>query len=88
MGAFDGIKIPYDSGYSSAGFNNPYEYFPNQGAFKFFKGFGIEELKQLLVDAEARGSDMVWVPQEHRHTTGLRTWYVRALIKHHYGIEL
>ena len=47
MGAFDGIRIPYDKGYPTAGFNNPYEYFSNF-PFSFFEGFGEPELRKLL----------------------------------------
>jgi hypothetical protein len=88
MGAFDGIKIPYDSGYSSAGFNNPGQYFSNY-CFSFFKGFGEPELRKLLATAEAKGSDTVWVPEQYGRGSGigLHTWYVRALLKHHFGDE-
>jgi hypothetical protein len=86
MGAFDGIKIPYDSGYSSAGFNNPDQYFSNY-CFSFFKGFGEPELRKLLAEAEEKGSDTVWVPTPRGKYSGpgLHTWYVRALLKHHFG---
>jgi hypothetical protein len=90
MGAFDGIKIPYDSGYSSAGFNNPHRYFSNY-CFSFFEGFGEPELRKLLAKAEAKGSDTVWVPDQYNKRSsgiGLHTWYVRALLNHHYGVEL
>lgn len=85
MGAFDGIRIPYDKGYSTTNNSSTYEYFSTQSAFSFFKGFGIEELKQLLVAAEDKGWDMVWVPQERKGQgrIGLNTWYVRALIEEH-----
>jgi hypothetical protein len=89
MGAFDSVRVPVDSGYSTVGFNNPYDYFSNQSSFSFFAGFGIDELNQLLVDAEDKGSDMLWVPQERKGQgrIGLNTWYVRALIKQHFGVE-
>jgi len=89
MGAFDGIRIPYDRGYPTTGFTNPYQYFKTQTAFSFFKGFGIEELKQLLAEANAEGDDTVWVPKERKDLgrIGLSTWYVRALIKEHFGVE-
>jgi hypothetical protein len=89
MGAFDGIKIPYDRGYPSAGFNNPHQYFSNS-CFYFFEGFGEPELRKLLAAAEARGSDTVWVPERFNKRSsgiGLHTWYVRALLKHHFGDE-
>ena len=89
MGAFDGIKIPYDSGYSSSGFNNPDQYFSNY-CFSFFKGFGELELRKLLAAAEEKGSDTVWVPDKYNKRSsgiGLHTWYVRALLKHHFGDE-
>jgi len=88
MGAFDGLKIPYDSGYSSAGFNNPHRYFPNY-CFSFFDGFGEPELRELLAVAEAKGSDTVWVPQERkeRGRIGLDTRYVTALLEYHFGVE-
>lgn len=89
MGAFDGIKIPYDKGYPTEGFKLPYQYFPTQTAFSFFKGFGIEELRQLLAEAESRSWDTVWVPSEYkdRSAIGLKVWYVRALIKEHFEVE-
>lgn len=89
MGAFDGIRIPYDKGYPTTGFNVPYDYFANQSSFSFFKGFGVDELRTLLAQAESLDSDTVWVPQERKDwgTKGLRTWYVRALIEHHFGVK-
>ena len=89
MGAFDGLKIPYDKGYPTTGFNVPYEYFPTQSAFSFFKGFGITELIQLLTDAETNGHDTVWIPPQYptQGSSGLNTWYVRALINEHFGEE-
>jgi hypothetical protein len=39
MGAFDGIRIPYDWGYPTAGFNDPYQYFSTQSAFCFLVGY-------------------------------------------------
>jgi len=89
MGAFDGIRIPYDKGYPTAGFNNPHQYFPNY-CFSFFEGFGEPELRKLLAAAEAQNSDTVWVPEKFNKRSsgiGLDTWYVRALLKHHFGVE-
>ena len=87
MGAFDGIRIPYDKGYPTSGFKHEYDYFPNQPAFDFFKGFGAAELKLLLTNAEIAGNDTVWVPHEHPGNghKGLSIWYVRALIAEHFG---
>jgi len=89
MGAFDGIRIPYDKGYPTAGFNNPYPYFPNY-CFSFFEGFGEPELRKLLADADAKGIDTVWVPEKYHRSSGigLHTWYIRALLNHHFGVEL
>lgn len=89
MGAFDGIKIPYDRGYPTGDFKNEYEYFPTQTAFRFFKGFGIDELKLLLAAADTAGHDTVWIPQQNpsQGRIGLRTWYVRALIKEHAVVD-
>jgi hypothetical protein len=89
MGAFDGIKIPYDKGYPTTGYDNNYEYFSTQTAFSFFEGFGITELKQLLTDAESKGCDTVWVPEKRGRSSGigLSTWYVKALIQEHFGIK-
>ena len=89
MGAFDGIRIPYDRGYPTESFKLHYQYFPNQTSFSFFKGFGLAELQQLLTDAEDNSHDTVWVPSEYkdRSKIGLKTWYVRALIKEHFGEE-
>ena len=87
MGAFDGIRIPYDKGYPTVGFNNPHQNFSNF-SFSFFEGFGKPELRQLLAAAEARGSDTVWVPDRFNKRSsgiGLHTWYVRALLQHHFG---
>ena len=87
MGAFDGIRIPGDKGYPSVGFNNPYQYFSNF-SFSFFEGFGEQELRQLLAQALARGSDTVWVPERFNKRSsgiGLHTWYVKALLDHHFG---
>ena len=89
MGAFDGIRIPYDRGYPTVGFNNPYQSFSNF-TFSFFEGFGEPELRNLLAIAEAKGSDTVWVPKRFNKRSsgiGLDTWYVRALLKHHFGDE-
>ena len=89
MGAFDGIKIPYDKGYPTVGFNNPYQYFSNH-CFSFFEGFGEPELRQLLAIAESKGSDTVWVPERFNKRSsgiGLHTWYVRALIEEHFGAK-
>jgi hypothetical protein len=89
MGAFDGIKIPYDRGYSSAGFDNSCQIFSNF-TFGFFEGFGEPELRNLLAIAEAKDSDTVWVPDKYNKRSsgiGLDTWYVRALLKHHFGDE-
>lgn len=85
MGAFDGIRIPYDKGYPTGGFKNEYEYFDNQSAFSFFKGFGELELAELLFDAELNNDDMVWVPRERLGDgkIGLKTWYVKALLVEH-----
>lgn len=89
MGAFDGIRIPYDKGYPTEDFKRQYQYFSTQTAFSFFKGFGIEELRLLLSEAEANESDTVWVPSEYkdRSRIGLKAWYVRALIKEHFEDE-
>lgn len=88
MGAFDGVRIPYDTGYPTVGFNNPHQYFSNF-CFGFFEGFGEPELRKLLAAAEAKGSDTVWVPEQYGRGSGigLHTWYVRALIKEHFGEE-
>jgi hypothetical protein len=88
MGAFDGLRIPYDKGYPTVGFNNPYQYFSNF-SFSFFKGFGEPELRKLLAKAEANGSDTVWVPEQYGRSSGigLHTWYVKALLLHHFGVE-
>jgi hypothetical protein len=90
MGAFDGIRIPGDRGYPTAGFNNPYQYFSNF-SFSFFEGFGEPELRQLLAQALARGSDTVWVPDRYNPRSsgiGLHTWYVQALLDHHFGASV
>ena len=87
MGAFDGIRIPYDRGYPTGGFNNPHQNFSNF-SFSFFEGFGEPELRELLAAAEARGSDTVWVPDRFNKRSsgiGLHTWYVKALLDHHFG---
>lgn len=83
MGAFDGYKVPYDTGYPTTDFSNNYSYFPNQPAFRFFKGFGFKELKELL--EIAKHSDTVYVPQERpgNGRIALNTWYVKALIQKH-----
>ena len=88
MGAFDGLRIPYDTGYPTVGFNNPHQYFSNF-SFSFFKGFGEPELRKLLAKAEANGSDTVWVPEQYGRSSGigLHTWYVKALLLHHFGVE-
>lgn len=93
MGTFCGIRIPYDTevaygkDYLTSKVDNTDQYFSNQSAFRFFKGFGIEELKLLLADAESQGQDTLWVPRERPvdGCIGLSTWYVRALIKQHIG---
>lgn len=85
MGAFDGIRIPYDKGYPTVEFNNPYKRFANH-SFSFFKGFGEPELRQLIAKAEADGHDTVWVPEEYyKSRVGLAIWYVKALLHHHFG---
>jgi len=87
MGAFDGTRIPGDKGYPSRGFNNPYQIFPNY-TFSFFEGFGEQELRERLAQALARGSDTVWVPERFNKRSsgiGLHTWYVKALLDHHFG---
>ncbi len=88
MGAFDTVRVPYDKGYPTVGFNNPHQYFSNY-CFSFFEGFGEPELRKLLATAEAKGSDTVWVPEKYGRGSGigLHTWYVRALIKEHFGAE-
>lgn len=83
MGAFDGIRIPYDKGYPTTGFKREYDYFKTQPAFQFFNGFGMPELKALFAKAEQEDDPVVWVPH-HRSGgghIGLSTWYVSALIK-------
>lgn len=87
MGAFDGIRIPYDSGYSSGGFSNQYDYFPTQSAFKFFDGFGMKELIELLTEAELSDSNTVYIPHERPGNghIGCSTWYIRALITEYFG---
>jgi hypothetical protein len=82
MGAFDGYQLPRgcpektDTG----------EYFNTQSAFHFFEGFGLNELKALLTEAESEDEDTLWVPDKYQKSSGigLSTWYVRALIDHHY----
>lgn len=89
MGAFDGIRIPYDRGYPTVGFNNPHQNFSNF-SFSFFEGFGEPELRLLLAAAEANSRDTVWVPDRFNKRSsgiGLHTWYVRALLQHHFGVE-
>ena len=89
MGAFDGIRIPYDRGYPTTGFSNTGQYFPNY-CFHFFEGFGEPELRQLLADAEDKNRDTVWVPDKYNKRSsgiGLSTWYVRALLNHHFGVQ-
>lgn len=90
MGAFDGIRIPYDKGYPTSDYHNPYEYFPTQTAFRFFKGFGMPELKKLLAESDNSNSKVVYVPQERRGSgsIGLDSWYVRALIQEHEQTKL
>ena len=47
-------------------------------------------LRQLLAAAEAQNSDTVWVPEKFNKRSsgiGLDTWYVRAPLKHHFGVE-
>lgn len=88
MGAFDGIRIPYDKGYPTTDFKLEYNHFSTQSSFNFFKGFGIEELRKLLAEAEHDKCDKVYVPHERGPGwghIGLRTWYVRALIEEHFG---
>jgi hypothetical protein len=85
MGAFDGYWGGYGGygGYGGVSKRETYPYFSNQSSFEFFKGFEMPELKALLVEAERDGDDTVWVPQERpgEGRKGLKTWYVRALIK-------
>lgn len=86
MGAFDGYvrSSPVISQDRVA-----YEYFETQSAFRFFEGFGINELTQLLEIAITNNSNKVWVPKEgvgNGHI-GLGTWYVKALINEHYHRE-
>jgi hypothetical protein len=82
MGAFDGYWGGY-GGYAGVSKCETYPYFSNQSSFEFFKGFAMPELKVLLAEAERDGDDIVWVPKERPGAghTGLKTWYVRALIK-------
>jgi hypothetical protein len=91
MGAFDSVRVPYDSGYPTVGFGSDTttKHFYNQSSFSFYDGFGLAELTKLLADADAHGYDTLWVPSEYkgRQTVGLKTWYVRALIKEHFGVE-
>lgn len=89
MGAFDGVRIPYDKGYPTVGFNKSHQYFSNY-CFSFFDGFGEPELRKLLAAAEAKGSDTVWVPEQYGRGSkiGLHTWYVRALIKEYFEVKV
>jgi hypothetical protein len=82
MGAFDGYWGGYGGG-GGVSKRETYPYFSNQSSFEFFKGFEMPELKALLAEAERDGDDTVWVPQERpgEGRKGLKTWYVRALIK-------
>lgn len=84
MGAFDGYTV---CNKWSADVNSTYQYFPTQSAFSFFKGFGIEELNQLLDDAESTNSKTIYIPREYANQghIGLQTWYVRALVNHYFG---
>lgn len=82
MGAFDGFTIPCQRVPSSP--TTCYQRFPNY-TFSFFKGFGEAELKNLLSKALADNSETVWVPQKNGSSIGLETWYVKALVEHHFG---
>jgi hypothetical protein len=85
MGAFDGYWGWGGNSNSFTGVSKRaiYPYFSNQSSFEFFKGFEMPELKALLAEAERDGDDTIWVPQEQpgQGRKGLKTWYVRALIK-------
>jgi hypothetical protein len=90
MGAFDGYWIPggrrIGEVHIVASGTQPrkqYLWFSNQSSFEFFNGFEMPELKALLAEAERDGDNTVWVPQERpgEGRKGLKTWYVRALIK-------
>lgn len=86
MGAFDGYKIYGHSSHPDT-VRKTYEYFKTQTAFSFFKGFGVDELTKLLVEAETNKNDTVYIPQEKPGSghIGLSTWYVRALVNAHLG---
>jgi hypothetical protein len=86
MGAFDGVKVPYDSGYPICDCENTHRFFSNY-CFSFFKGFGEGELRALLKEAEESNRDTVWVPAEHSGKIGLHAWYVRALLDHHFDVQ-
>jgi hypothetical protein len=86
MGAFDGYWGGYGGHCGTVEPSKPrkaYLWFSNQSSFEFYKGFEMPELKALLAEAERDDDDTVWVPDKYNQCSrkGLRTWYVRALIK-------
>jgi hypothetical protein len=65
-------------------------HFESKCQFRFFDGFGIDELKQLLATAVSTDSKDVYIPSENSSQGGqcrLSTWYVKALIEHYFGVE-
>lgn len=82
MGAFDGL-IPrgYLRGYGGSTMPS-YEYFKDQPGFRFFKGFGLPEFKELVNHADTSGFETVWLPQERPGlgSVGISTWYAKALL--------
>lgn len=82
MGAFDGLsisrcpRIPVEC-------DNSHRFFSNS-SFSFFRGFGENELKKLLEDALINSSEIVWVPKQNGGSIGFETWYIKALVEHHF----
>jgi hypothetical protein len=94
MGAFDAY-IPatyYDNANAIKHNNNKfrYTYFYPQSGFSFYEGFGIDELKELLLEAEKENKESVYIWLDVDRTRGqcrVDTWYLRALIEHYDIIE-
>lgn len=90
MGAFDGIKIPYDDGYPIGGYySDPAEqYVKGQPAFNFTKSFTVKDLCSLLEAAESAGRECLWVPKAGSSGIRLDTWYARALLKEYTKLQI